>query len=123
MNAKKISKKNDDKSERNWALTCHLTAFGGLLGIPFGNILGPLIVWLIKKNEMPLVDKEGKESLNFQISMTIYSLVALVLCFVFIGLLLIFPLILANIVLVVIASIKISNNESYEYPFTIRFIK
>jgi uncharacterized Tic20 family protein len=93
------------------------------IGIPFGNIFGPLVIWLVKKNEMPLVDQEGKASLNFQISMTIYSLVVLVLCLVAIGFLLIFPIILANVILVIIASVKTSNGEKFEYPCTICFIK
>lgn len=113
----------DPKKERTWATFCHITALIAFLGIPFGNILGPFIVWILKKNEMPLVDEEGKESLNFQISMSIYILIAGLLCLVFVGFLLLFPLIIADLVLVIIASIKISNNETFKYPFTIRLIK
>lgn len=113
----------DPKTERTWATFCHLTALVAFLGIPFGNILGPFIIWIIKKNEMPLVDREGKESINFQLSMTIYLLLSALLCFVFIGFLLLFPLIVINVVLVIIASIKISNGEAYQYPLTIRFLK
>lgn len=111
------------KQERTWATFCHLSALTAFIGIPFGNILGPLIVWLIKKGEMPLVDQEGKASLNFQISMTIYTLVAFILCFVAVGFILIFPLIIANIVFVIIAAIKTSNGESFKYPCTILIIK
>ncbi|MBU1120234.1 DUF4870 domain-containing protein, partial [Patescibacteria group bacterium] len=53
---------------------CHLSSFVAFIGIPFGNVLGPLIIWLVKKNEMPLVEVNGKEALNFQISMSIYTL-------------------------------------------------
>ena len=113
----------DQKSERTWAIFCHLSAFVAFIGVPFGNILGPLVIWLIKKNEMPIVDQEGKAALNFQISMTIYTLVALVLCLVAIGFLLIVPIILANVILVVIASVKTSNGEKFQYPCTIQFIK
>jgi uncharacterized Tic20 family protein len=93
------------------------------IGIPFGNILGPLIIWLVKKNEMPLVEEEGKSALNFQISMTIYTVIVLVLCLVVIGFLFIFPIILANVILVIIASVKTSNGEKFQYPCTIHFIK
>ena len=60
--------------ERMWGMLCHLSTFAGYL-VPFGNISGPLIVWLVKKDEYAFVDDQGKESLNFQISITIYSLV------------------------------------------------
>ncbi len=121
-NEKKVANA-DQKQERTWAVFCHLSALVAFVGIPFGNILGPLVIWLIKKSEMPLVEEEGKSALNFQISMTIYSVVAFILCFVAIGFLLIFPVILFNVVLVIIASIKTSNGEKFQYPCTIHFIK
>ena len=123
---------NAAKQEKTFAMLCHLTALAGLIGIPLGNILGPLIVWLIKKNEFPLVDKNGKESLNFQISMTIYGIIAvlfmLVVSAVFlplavIGWFLLIGLLIADLVLVIIASVKTNNGESYKYPLTIRFLK
>ena len=115
--------KNDPKQERLWAMFCHLSALTAFIGVPFGNILGPLILWLIKRNEMPLVDEEGKSALNFQISMSIYGIGAFVLCFVFIGFLLIFPIIVADLVLTIIAAVKTNNGEKFVYPFTITFIK
>lgn len=115
--------KVDQKQECTWAIFCHLSSFVVFIGIPFGNIFGPLVIWLIKKNEMPLVEEEGKSALNFQISMTIYTVVAFILCFVAIGFLLIFPVILFNVILVIIASIKTSNGEKFQYPCTIHFIK
>ena len=74
-----------DKDARLWAMLCHLSTFAGMVGIPFGNILGPLIIWLIKKDEYPFVDDQGKEALNFQISMTVYLIVSVLLCFVLVG--------------------------------------
>jgi uncharacterized Tic20 family protein len=109
--------------EQNWGMLCHLSALIGLLGVPFGNLLGPLVVWLLKRNEFPFVDEQGKESLNFQLSMTIYSVVSAVLILIAIGIFLLIGLVIADLVLVVIASVKISNGKSYRYPFTIRFIK
>jgi len=111
------------KSERTWAIFCHLSSFIAFVGVPFGNVLGPLVIWLIKKNEMPLVDAEGKEAVNFQISMTIYTIIAFILCFIAIGFLLIVPVILFNVILVIIASVKTSNGEKFQYPCTIHFIK
>ncbi len=113
----------DPKQERMWAMFCHLSAFVGLVGIPFGTILGPLVLWLVKKNEMPLVDQEGKEALNFQISMAIYAIVATVLVFILIGVILLWGLIIADVVLIIVAAIKTNIGEKFSYPCTIRFIK
>jgi uncharacterized Tic20 family protein len=108
---------------RLWAMLAHLTALSGFIGIPFGHILGPLIVWLVKKDQFPLVDDQGKESLNFQISMTIYGIVAGILTLVFIGFILLGALIIADIVLVILASIEANKGTAYRYPLTIRLIK
>ncbi|MGE9295195.1 MAG: DUF4870 domain-containing protein [Puniceicoccales bacterium] len=111
-----------DKDENMWAMFCHLAALAGLVGVPFGNVLGPLIIWLIKKNEMPAIDAHGKESINFQLSMTIYLIVAGILVFVFIGIFLVIALMIANVVLVILASIRANEGGFYRYPITIRFI-
>ncbi len=111
------------KQARNWGMLCHLIAFIMFLGVPLGNILGPLIVWLVKKNDHAFVDYHGKESLNFQISMTIYSVIAALLIIVLIGYLLLGLLLILNVILVIIASIKASEGELYEYPFTLRLVK
>lgn len=114
---------NDVKKAHTWGMLCHLTALVAFVGVPFGHIIGPLVIWLIKKNEFPFVDEQGKESLNFQISMSIYAIVAGILCFIFIGFILLGVIIIVVLVLVIIASVKASNGESYRYPFTIRFFK
>lgn len=106
-----------------WAMICHLSALAGLIGIPFGNILGPLIIWLIKKDEMPSIDAHGREALNFQLSMTIYGVIAGVLVLVFIGVLLLAVLVVVNLVFVIIAGIKANEGELYRYPMTIQFFK
>ncbi|KRP36975.1 MAG: hypothetical protein ABS34_05020 [Opitutaceae bacterium BACL24 MAG-120322-bin51] len=104
-------------------MLCHLLSLTQLLGVPLGNILGPLIVWLIKRDEDPFVDLCGKESLNFQISMTIYMVIAGILILLFVGLFMIPILMILNIVYTIIAAIKASQGSSYTYPLTIRFIK
>jgi uncharacterized protein len=107
--------------DRTWDVLCHISALAGFI-VPFGNILGPLIIWLIKKNEVPSVDAHGKESLNFQISVTIYMAVAAILMLVLIGFVLVIVVAIAAIVLVVIAAVKASSGELYRYPLTIRFL-
>jgi len=73
---------NAEKEAYMWGMLCHLAAFAAYLGIPFGHIIGPVMVWLIKRNDYPFVDECGREALNFNISMTIYGIVAglLVVC-------------------------------------------
>lgn len=111
-----------DKDERFWGMLCHLIAFSGYL-IPLGSVLGPLVVWLIKKDEMPFVNDQGKESLNFQLTMLIAVIISGILAFVVIGFLLLGILIIYQIIVVIMASIKANEGVRYRYPHTIRFIK
>lgn len=111
------------KQERTLAMLCHLTALSSYIGIPFGHIIVPLIIWLIKKDEYPFVNEQGKESLNFQISMTIYAIISGILCFIFIGFLLLAAVVITDIALVITATIKANKGESYHYPLAIQFIK
>ena len=97
-----------------------------LLGLFFhflGHILGPLVVWLIKRGDSPEIDAHGKESLNFQISMLIYDAIAAILCIFLIGIPILIASWVLNTVLVIIASVKASEGKFYQYPFTIRLIK
>jgi len=111
------------KDACTWAMFCHLAGLGGFVIPAIGSVIGPLIVWQIKKDLDPFVDRNGKEALNFQISMLIYGIVAGLLCTVFIGCFLL-PLVgIADLVLLIIAAIKANNGEAYRYPVTIRLIK
>ncbi|MFA6281413.1 MAG: DUF4870 domain-containing protein [Candidatus Omnitrophota bacterium] len=112
-----------DKQANTWGMMCHLLSLCGLIGIPLGNIIAPLIVWLIKKDEFPFVMEQGKESLNFQISMTIYAIVAAMLCMIFIGFILLAAIAIADLILVIDASMKANKGVGYHYPATIRLIK
>ena len=107
---------------RTWCVLCHASALLGLFFHFLGHILGPLIVWLMKRGDSPEIDAYGKESLNFQISMLIYDAVAAILCIVLIGIPILIGLWVLNTVLVIIASIKAGQGQFYRYPFTIRFI-
>ena len=108
---------------RNWNILCHASA---LLGVFFhfpGHLIGPLIVWLAKRDDSPEIDAHGKESLNFQISMFIYNVIAAVFCLVLIGFVFLAVLWVLNAVFVIIASIQASDGKFYRYPMTIRFIE
>ncbi|GAB7088455.1 DUF4870 domain-containing protein [Marinifilum fragile] len=107
--------------ERNWAMFCHLSAFSGLI-IPFGNIIGPLILWSMKKEHSALVDREGKKALNFQISMSIYLFVSAFLIIIGVGILLLIALGLINLIFVVMAVVKTLNGEDYQYPLSIKIL-
>src|SRR6058998_1567119 len=107
---------------RTWTTLCHASALLGVfLHFP-GHVLGPLIVWLAKRDDSPEIDAHGKESLNFQISMLIYNAVAVVFCLVLIGLIALPILWVLNAVFVIVASIQASDGKLYRYPMTIRFI-
>jgi uncharacterized protein len=107
---------------RTWCVLCHASALLGLFFHFLGHILGPLVVWLMKRGDSPEIDAYGKESLNFQISMLIYDAVAAILCVILIGIPILIGLWVLNTVLVIIASAKAGKGEFYRYPFTIRFI-
>ena len=111
------------KDVTNWAMLCHLSALVGLLGNGIGFLLGPLIVWLIKKEEHPFIDEQGKEAVNFQITMFIGFFIAGILVLALIGIPLLVLLGIADIVFPIIASLKVGKGEHYRYPFAIRFLK
>jgi uncharacterized Tic20 family protein len=108
--------------ERQWAMFAHLSALIGLV-IPLGSILGPLVIWLIKKDTMPLVNDQAKEALNFNITVAIAALVSWVLVFVLIGVLLLAAVFIAWLVFVIIATIKANEGVAYRYPFSLRLVK
>ena len=76
-----------------------------------------------KKEQYPAINDHGKEALNFQISMLIYKLISIIFWIIFIGILAFAALVIFNIIMIVIASIKANNGEYFKYPLSIRFIK
>ncbi len=108
--------------ENTWAMLCHLSALIGYL-IPLGNIVGPLVFWLVKKDQMPFVDDQGKEALNFQISVTIYAIVAGLLVLVVIGVLLVAAVVIFQLVFTIIGGLKANQGIAYRYPLCIRLIR
>lgn len=117
------SRSEFENRARTWGMLCHLSALCMYVGVPFGNLAGPLLVWLLKRNEFPYVDEQGKESLNFQISISIYGIVAAILILVFIGFVLLFALAAFQLVMVIIAAVKANEGNPIRYPLTIRFLK
>ena len=153
-------RENPKQQIRIWAMLCHLSAllwvplasflFLGIpLYLPFLNILGPLIIWQWKKTQNPWIDFQGKESLNFQLSLTVYALIVIVISLflvlttcgialttdlmakhlktVFNSLLVVLGIfisliMLSQLIFVNLAAIKAYNGQHYRYPFTIRFL-
>ncbi len=117
--------------ESNWTTFCHLSALAGYLvpiGYPFscvliGNMLGPLVIWLLKKDLYPSMDRHGKEALNFQISISIYALAASALIVILIGIPLLIGLAAFNFVMIIIAAIKCKNGQAFRYPLSLRLLK
>src|SRR5437667_12134690 len=98
---------------RTWNVLCHATALAGFFVPWAGHIVGPLIVWLAKRNDSPEIDAHAKESLNFQLSMLIYNVIAGILCLVLIGIPILILLHILNIVFVIVASIQASDGRLY----------
>ncbi len=111
------------KDERMWGMACHLSGAAILTCIPFANVLGPFIVWMLKREVYAFVDEEGKEAVNFQLTMFIGMVVGYVLTLVFIGWLILLAVVVVDLIYVLIASMKANEGESYRYPLTFRFIK
>ena len=110
------------KDEKTWAMFCHLGALAGYI-IPFGNVIGPLILWQMKKSESAFIDDQGKEALNFQITMIIAAIISLCLILVVIGLFLLFLVGIVTLIFTIIGAIKANEGVTYRYPFAIRLVK
>lgn len=110
------------KDARTWGMLAHLSALVQFLGIP--SVLGPLVVWLIKKNEYPFVNDQGKEALNFHITVFIVALILTpTICLAGIGILLLVALGITALILAIIAAMKANEGVAYRYPLTLRLIK
>lgn len=119
--------------QRQWAMFAHLSAILGAIltsGIGgWGTFLGPLIIWLIKKDTMPFVDDQAKEALNFNITVAIafFALWVLVFITLGIGFLIAIPAWLvigiAWLVCTIIAAVKSNDGVAYRYPFSWRLVK
>jgi uncharacterized Tic20 family protein len=112
----------DAREAQKWATICHLIALVGLLGNGIGFLVGPLAVWLIKRHDDPLIDEQGKEAVNFQLTMLLALIISVLLFVVLIGIPMLVVFGLMTVIFPIIAAVKTSNGERYRYPFSIRFI-
>jgi uncharacterized protein len=117
-----MNETNPTQDERTWGMLAHLSTFAGFL-VPLGSIIAPLVVWLIKRDQSAFVADQGKEALNFNISVLLAAIVCGVLVFVFIGILLGVALFIFWLTMTIIAGIKASEGVRYRYPFALRLVK
>ena len=110
------------KDERTWAMLCHFSTYIGFI-FPFGNIIVPLIIWLSKREDLPLVEDQGREVLNFQISMTIYFIISGILCIILIGIPIVIGLIIFDFIITIVAAISANDGKYYRYPINLKLIK
>jgi uncharacterized Tic20 family protein len=110
-----------DSNERGWGAVAHLAALCGIF-IPLGNILGPLVVWLAKRRDSELVDAEGKEAMNFQITITLSLLLCIPAVFIGVGGKLFLLICVANVFFIIKAALHAAKGDSYSYPLTMRLI-
>jgi uncharacterized Tic20 family protein len=104
------------QDEKNLALIMHVLSLVGF------SLIGPLIVWLVKKDESPFINAQGRELLNFQISFLIYAIVCIPLCFVLIGIPLLIVVGLASFILTIIGLVKATEGKIYRFPVTIKML-
>jgi uncharacterized Tic20 family protein len=111
-----------DQEVRNTAVAAHLSTLAGLV-VPFGSVIGPLAVWLTRRDRDPFIDQAGREALNFGISIAIYGLVALAAALMLVGIPLLIAGVIAWVVLACLAAVKASQGQAYRYPLTMRFVR
>jgi uncharacterized protein len=111
-----------DQAVRNTAVVAHLSTFAGLV-VPFGSVIGPLAVWLTRRDRDPFIDDAGREALNFGISIAIYGVVALVAALMLVGIPVLIVGVIAWVVLASLAAAKASQGQSSRYPLTLRLVR
>jgi uncharacterized protein len=111
------------QDERTWGLVAHLSAFAGFFAPVVGNVVGPLVVWLVKRDQSAFVEVEAKEALNFNITVAIGYCVCALFALVFIGILLGGALFIYWLVMTILAAVKAGEGVPYRYPFALRLVK
>jgi len=109
------------QDERTYGMLAHLIALTGFI-IPLGNLIGPLIIWMLKKDQSEWIDKQGRESLNFQISITLYAVASGILTFIAVGLVFLALIGLFSLVMIIVATVRAHSEEEFQYPLCIRLL-
>ena len=110
------------RDERQWAMLCHLSAMLMYCTV-IGGFIAPLVIWLLKRDEMPFVADQGRETLNFQITTLLALIVGGLLAIVLIGFVIIGAVLLFHFIVAIIATVKVSEGVLYRYPICWRVIR
>ncbi|HEV2968990.1 MAG TPA: DUF4870 domain-containing protein [Pirellulales bacterium] len=110
-----------EQQTRQWAMLLHISLLAGFV-VPFGGLVVPIIIWQLKKNELPGIDAHGKVVVNWIISAIIYAIVSGILCVVLIGIPMLLALAVLHIVFPIIGAVKANNGELWKYPLSITFL-
>ncbi|CAB0151074.1 hypothetical protein PSI9734_01489 [Pseudidiomarina piscicola] len=110
------------KEDRTYAMLLHLSQFAGYL-IPFAGLIVPLVMWLLKKDENPYIDAQGKVVFNWIISAFIWGVICVILSFIVIGIFLLIALGICHVVFAIIGAIRANDGVIQDYPLTIKFFK
>lgn len=108
--------------EKQWVIASHLGTLVGYV-VPFGNIIVPLIIYISKKEESRTIADQAKESLNFQITVFIFVIIAGILVFILVGIFLLIAVAIFQLVFVIIATLEVDKGNLYRYPVNIRFVQ
>jgi uncharacterized Tic20 family protein len=111
-----------EQQTRQWAFLLHLSQLAGYV-VPLAGLVAPIVIWQLKKDELPGLDAHGKNVLNWILSELIYFMVSVLLVFVFIGIPLLIALGICGIVFAILGAIKANNGEVWKYPLSITFLK
>lgn len=111
-----------DKPTRDMAMLAHLASFAGFI-FPFGNVLGPLVLWLAKRDESPFIAEHARRQLNLQITLSLAAFASMILMFLLIGFLTILVVAAAGVYFPIMAAMAAQKGEMYEFPYTLDLIK
>ena len=111
-----------DKPTRDMAMLAHLASFVGFV-FPFGNVLGPLVLWLAKRDESPFIAEHARRQLNLQITLSLAAFASMILMFLLIGFLTILVVAAAGVYFPIMAAMAAQRGEMYEFPYTLDLVK
>jgi len=109
-------------SEKNWMIALHASPLASYL-IPGAGLIAPVVIWLAKRDQSAVLDIQGKEVVNFVITIFLAMLISTLLLFIFIGIPLMIAVAIFNLIFSITGIVKAANGEMYRYPYIIRPIK
>lgn len=117
-----VGPEKQDRQTRQWAFILHISVLAGFL-VPLAGLIAPIVIWQLKKDQLPGIDAHGKNAINWIISAMIYAVVSVLLVFVIIGIPMLMALGAAGVAFPIIAAIKANHGELWKYPLAITFLK